>query len=497
MPWRPPGLCPGRWESALTSGVPIGTFVGDRAIGAHGALYMTISNPTARARGIARRAAIVPAALLLGLALAGDVAAAERCSRELQRDPCAEVNPVCPAVPGAVGVADGSWPVFQGNVQHTGSSPFRGPTCNRQIWSRKLKGSLFGAPSLARGFPGEPETLFVPVGKSPVCALNPDDGSVYWCDTDNTGKLADRSSPAVGKGGLTYIGTRDNDLWAIDLPAAGDRDATVAWRQKVCTDGDITAPPVIGNDGLVFMTSDSLGAGTVMAMCPGDTRQVKWCINPLGGGVRNASPALSPAGDVLYVLFGGAGLVALDAQSGAEQWRIQLEPKRSVGRIPNHAPVVNPVTGRVYVGLWQGLWAVDPPATSGGRPTATLLFDAGGGERIETPPALDLERGTIVVAASRGPSETLYGLGLNGRVQWRRDDLGSGRFRNNNPPVIDARGRIYLTLGDSLFALNKDGTDLWRSDFPAPFDSSPIIADGRLYVGTNEGTVYAIGDCPG
>jgi len=463
---------------------------------------MSTSNPTARGqamaclRATARRAVTVLAVLLLaGAILADDATAAERCSRELQRAPCAEANPVCPAVPGGVGLAEGSWPVFQGNVQHTGSSPFRGPTCNRQIWSRKLKGSLFGAPSLARGFPGEPETLFVPVGKAPICALNPDDGSVYWCDTDNAGKLADRSSPAVGKGGLTYVGTRDNDLWAIDLPAAGGRDATVAWRQKVCTDGDITAPPVIGSDGLVYMTSDSLGAGTVMAMCPGDTRQVKWCINPLGGGVRNASPALSPAGDVLYVLFGGAGLVALDAQTGAERWRIQLEPKRSVGRIPNHAPVVNPVTGRVYVGLWQGLWAVDPPATSNGQPTATLLLDVGT-ERIETPPALDLDRGTIVVGASRGQQETLYGLGLNGRVQWRRDDLGSGRFRNNNPPVIDTRGRIYLTLGNTLIALQKDGSDLWRSEFPAPFDSSPILADGRLYVGTNEGTVYAIGDCP-
>jgi outer membrane protein assembly factor BamB len=81
-------------------------------------------------------------------------------------------------------------------------------------------------------------------------------------------------------------------------------------------------------------------------------------------------------------------------------------------------------------------------------------------------------------------------------VQWQRDDLGPGRFGNNNPAVIDSRGRIYLTLGRSLIALQKDGSSLWRSEFPSPFDSSPILAEGRLYVGTNEGTVYAIGDCP-
>ena len=102
------------------------------------------------------------------------------------------------------------------------------------------------------------------------------------------------------------------------------------------------------------MTSDSLGAGTVMAMCPGNVRQPKWCINPLGGGIRNASPALSADGTELYVLFGGGAIVSLDAQTGAENWRIQLEPKRSIGRVPNHAPVVNPETGRIYVGLWRG-----------------------------------------------------------------------------------------------------------------------------------------------
>jgi outer membrane protein assembly factor BamB len=458
---------------------------------------MTLRRSSARERRTVRRVGSFLPALALTAAglLATSALGAERCSRELQQNPCAEANPVCPAISGPVGLAAGSWPVFQGNVQHTGASPLRGPTCNQQVWSRKLRGSLFAAPVLAPGLPGEPETLFVPVGKAPMCALNAADGTVYWCGTDDQGKLADRSSPVIAKGGFGYVGTRDNDLWAIDLPPAGSASASVAWRQKVCTDGDITAPPVVGNDGLVYMTSDSLGAGTIMAMCPGDARQPKWCINPLGGGIRNASPALSPAGDELYVLFGGAGLVALDPQTGAERWRIQLEPKRSVGRVPNHAPVVNPLNGRIYLGLWRGLWAVDPPAAPGAQPTAKLLFDVGQGEKIQTPPAIDVERKTIVLGVTDPLISTLYALDFAGNVQWQRSDLGTGDFRSNNPPVIDVRGRIYLTYGRSLIALQKDGTILWRSEFPAPFDSSPILGDGRVYAGTNEGTVYAIGDC--
>src|SRR6185503_17788779 len=102
----------------------------------------------------------------------------------------------------------------------------------------------------------------------------------------------------------------DNDMWAIQIPPIGGFPGHVAWRQKVCTDGDITVPPIIGGDGLVYMASDSLGAGTLMAMCPGTTRQVKWCLNPVGGGIRNASPALSPSGNALYVTIGGGILGA-------------------------------------------------------------------------------------------------------------------------------------------------------------------------------------------
>src|SRR5690606_31759679 len=116
---------------------------------------------------------------------------------------------------------------------------------------------------------------------APVCALDPASGAVRWCDTNEKGKRADRSAPAIGTGDQAFIGTRDNDLWAITVPPLGSTNATVTWRQKVCTDGDITVPPVLDANGLIFMASDSLGAGTLLAMCPGPVRQPKWCINPV------------------------------------------------------------------------------------------------------------------------------------------------------------------------------------------------------------------------
>jgi len=442
-----------------------------------------------------RRIALAALAVAVPSTSAREAGAAPRCEISLQNDVCMEANPVCPAVASPLGVSPGSWPVFQGNVQHTGQSTFAGPTCADSVWSQRLAGRILSSAVLAPGNPGETETLFVPVGKAPVCAIDPASGAIRWCDTDEQGKRADRSSPVVGNGDFTYIGTRDNDLWAIDIPPLGSPNATVAWRQKVCTDGDITVPPIIGADGLVYMASDSLGAGTLMAMCPGPARQPKWCVNPVGGGIRNASPALSPTGDQLYVVIGGGALGAFHPQTGAELWRVQLEPRTSIGRNSNLAPVVDPNTGRIYVGLKQGLWAVDPPVTPGGTPTVTLFLDTRGSrERFEAPSALDLVHGRVVVGASRGQVSTLYAIGLDGQVVWQRSNLGRGKFQNN-PPVVDAQGKIYLTLDKSLFAFNADGSTLWRRDFAARFPASPILGDGRLYVGTTDGTMHAIGGC--
>jgi hypothetical protein len=427
--------------------------------------------------------------------VAGEARADKRCGSVLQRNVCLEANPVCPGSAQPLGPNPGAWPLFQHDLQHTGRSLTAGPTCSKVLWTTKLKGKILSAPTLVQNTAGGSESLFVPVGKAPICALDPTTGAVRWCGTSDSGKLVDRSAPAVGNGHLLYVGTRDNDLWAIDVESPGDKP-NVAWRQKICTDGDVTTPPVIGPNGTVYMGSDSLGAGTLMAMCPGDQRQPKWCINPIGGGIRNASPALSPSGHRLYVTIGGSALGAFDPASGAELWRAQLEPPGSIGRAPNYAPVVHPLTGTIYLGTKRGIWEIVPTTNQqNGQETGTarLLFATGGGQRVYSPPALDTDRGTLVFGASRGSNSTLYAIGLDGTIKWQRAGL-TGRFRNN-PPVLDRDGRVYVAFAKSLYAFSSTGGTLWSLGGTTSFSSSPILADGTLYVGQTNGLVMAIGGC--
>lgn len=55
------------------------------------------------------------------------------------------------------------------------------------------------------------------------------------------------SSPAIGRDGTIYVGSFDNNLYAINT------DGTLKW--KFTTGGDIYSSPAIGKDGTIYVGS--------------------------------------------------------------------------------------------------------------------------------------------------------------------------------------------------------------------------------------------------
>jgi outer membrane protein assembly factor BamB len=101
-----------------------------------------------------------------------------------------------------------AWPMFHQNLQHTGLSPFS--TANDtgvQKWAFAATDAVSSSPAV-----GADGTIYVGSADDNLYAVNPSDGTQKWAFT--TGGAA-YSSPAIGKDGTIYVGSFDDNLYAV------------------------------------------------------------------------------------------------------------------------------------------------------------------------------------------------------------------------------------------------------------------------------------------
>lgn len=110
--------------------------------------------------------------------------------------------------------------------------------------------------------------------------------------------------------------------------------------------------------------------------------------------------------------------------------------------------------------------------------------------------------GSTYVGAHFPPSEDsqegLYAFSSDkGSLRWQTGDL----FTDYAPSTAVANGSLYLVQGDQLGDGYVEAQDAstggfqWRTSIGEgsdPFDSSPVVADSTVYVGSSDGNVYAL-----
>ena len=211
------------------------------------------------------------------------------------------------------------------------------------------------------------------------------------------------------------------------------------------------------------------------------------------GAVRS-SPVVS--GGRLYVGSTDGRLYALDAGTGALQWRAD------VGSPVSSSPAV--AGGKVLFASRDGvLHAIDADTgaprwrfTSG--PDAPWDWGFEGWDVYVSSPVV---QDTVVVFG--GVDGTIYALGLSdGAERWRHET--GGRIRST-PAIADNTVFVGSTDG-VVYALDvADGSEVWRhategttlasGDFG--FDrksiiATPAVVDGTVYVGSRDGHMYAL-----
>ena len=108
----------------------------------------------------------------------------------------------------------------------------------------------------------------------------------------------------------------------------------------------------------------------------------------------------------------------------------------------------------------------------------------------ESCPAID-ENGIIYIGTSVGDPNYFYAIYPNGTMKWRYW-IGGGTDILSSP-VIGFDGTIYFGCGQSILALNSNGTKRWQTSTGHLVYSSPVIGDdGTVYCGCHDTYLYAL-----
>ncbi len=89
-----------------------------------------------------------------------------------------------------------------------------------------------------------------------------------------------------------------------------------------------------------------------------------------------------------------------------------------------------------------------------------------------------------------GRDKLVHGLTLSGKAAW----TFATRARVESSPAI-ASGRVYVGSNDGRFYVLSltNGAKLWEFNAGAPLSASPAIANGRVVIGSQDGRLYCFG----
>ena len=292
---------------------------------------------------------------------------------------------------------------------------------------------------------------------------------------------------------LCWVGATGNAVLGIRAVALGDRVVTFSDQNEVVAfppDGaEVFRVPLgepgqgtpggLYTDGELVFAAATIG---LVALDPADGSEV-WSIpvdqRPIAGSTGAETP-VAVGGFVYAVLNSAAGadnvdrwLIAVNAASGEENWRVSLDPTLPAGPVS---------ADEERVTVWDGRGTL-------------FMFDAADGTELWQVPVEDL--GLPPAAQSTMADGTIVTALAGGEVAALSTEDGSERWRFVPPSgfassVTIGGGSVYVDGETELYALDaSDGSSLWTAaiqDVPAPFGYQPVpaVVDDLVILGTSD-----------
>ena len=371
--------------------------------------------------------------------------------------------------------ATGEWAMLQHNPTHTGMIP--GPAFvpeGKLGWQFSTEGPLFSTPAVADG------RIYYGTSDRGVIALDADTGDFLWAHPV-LGPV--NSSPAVA-GDLVFVGLRDGDVLALNK-ATGDLE----WSFDAGS-GVYSSPVVL--DGTLYIGS---GDSNIYAL-DAATGHLRWKRETDGWVV--SSPAVS---DGIVAVGGMDGrLYLIRAANGVT--RFHFGTGNSIGAavtVVGDTAYVPSGLGNIFAvdlkkrdipyekGLWKTwftfwVWGIapEPPRRPG------LVWARESREGLTGHLATDGER---LFAAYRSGSLRAHDLNRKGRVLWEFDAGAPLRAA----PIVSGNTVIQPAFDGKIHGVDKSsGEKLWELSVEGGIRTSPALANGVLYIASNNGTLYAL-----
>jgi outer membrane protein assembly factor BamB len=409
------------------------------------------------------------------------------------------------ASPGAAG---GDWPMWGGSPDRNMVSTMTGLPTTWDVktganvkWVAPLGSQTYGNPVVAGGVVlvgTNNELVRDPKqggDRGVLMAFRESDGEFLWQATHeklSSGRVNDWpyqgvcSSPLVENGVVYYTSNRgeviaadldgfrdgNNDGPVTDEKFTSEKDADILWRFDMMEEVGAfphnmsNASPVAHGDLIFVNTSNGQDESHVNVPSPKapaiiainkTTGKLAWEDNPVEDRILHgqwSSPAVATIGDTVQVIVGqGDGWVrANNALTGERLWEFDTNPKDSVWPKTRNEVISTPVIhdGLVYIANGQ-----DPE------------HGEGVGHLYAIDPA---KRGDI----------TQTGL------VWHYD-----KIRRSISTAAVHEGIVYFAdFSGFLHALDaKTGQVYWTHDMFAAVWGSPLVAEGRIYLGDEDGDI--------
>lgn len=297
--------------------------------------------------------------------------------------------------------------------------------------------------------------------------------NVLWrfgADRSDVSNAIYRTQPALDETKI-YFGARDGSLTALD-----QLSGHVIWRfcaRSLTKSGGIFSTPVI-HDGKVYV-----GAGDKNVYCL-DARTGKRIWVSLEADWKGSTLSIDPtSGSIFVVLETGIirktrAVYALDVRSGITKWKYTITsgPKPAIMAVPKQ--------GSLIIEDTHGVCALDARS---GKVLWTRKIEGGVNDVF----VFDQDRSWVFWSSSSGSVRALKAL--DGEIQFHFTHM---REISSHPFIFDDHA-VFSTSNSSVECIDLTSKKLrWKFESSSETLSPPVVLDGRVFTGGNDGILYEI-----